>query len=55
MTNYNLNQIKGATMIEYVLIVALISIVAVTLMTNVGTSISNLFTKVTTALTTAGG
>lgn len=55
MTNHSLNKIKGATMIEYVLIVALISIVAVTLMTDVGTSISTLFTKVSTALTTAAG
>ena len=55
MNNHSIHDIKGATMIEYVLIVALISIVAITLMTNVGTSITTLFTNITTALTSAGG
>ncbi len=51
MSNQSKKKIKGATMIEYVLIVGLISIVAVTLMTTAGTNIKNLFTKINTALT----
>ena len=52
---YTLNKIKGATMIEYVLIVGIISIAAITLLSTVGTKVSNLFTSIVTALTTAGG
>lgn len=53
MPNYKKEQIKGATMIEYVLIVGLISIAAVLLLTNIGTNVSSLFTRVNTALTPA--
>ena len=50
MSNYQKNKIKGATMIEYVLIVGLISIAAVALMTTVGGSVKTLFTNINTAL-----
>jgi len=50
MLNYQLNKIKGATMIEYVLIAGLISIAAVALLTPLGTKIAAVFSNVTTAL-----
>jgi Flp pilus assembly pilin Flp len=51
MYNYYLNRIKGATMIEYVLIVGLIALGAVVIMTAVGVSITDAFTRIQTALT----
>jgi Flp pilus assembly pilin Flp len=48
MDKSNLRHIKGATMIEYVLIVGLIAIVAVAIMTTLGTSIADAFTKTNT-------
>jgi len=53
MSNYSRNKIKGATMIEYVLIVGLISIAAVALLTALGVSIQGLLTRVSAALTGA--
>ena len=44
---------KGVTMIEYALIAGLISVVAITLLTGMGTSVKNLFTTINNALTTA--
>jgi pilus assembly protein Flp/PilA len=44
---------KGVTMIEYALIAGLISVVAITLLTAMGTSVSNLFNTINNALTTA--
>ena len=44
---------KGATAIEYGLIAALISVVAVTAMTTVGTDLTAVFTKVSTSLSGA--
>ena len=44
--------VKGATMIEYVLIVGLIAIAAVVIMTTVGGSVTNMFTKINTKLAT---
>jgi pilus assembly protein Flp/PilA len=44
------NKSKGATMIEYVLIVGLIAIAAVAIMTTVGGSITTLFTTVNSKL-----
>jgi Flp pilus assembly pilin Flp len=41
---------KGASMIEYVLLASLISIVAIALMTTVGTQIKAVFTKIVAAL-----
>ena len=51
MNDYFLNRIKGATMIEYVLIVGLIALAAVVIMTAVGVSITDVFTRINTSLT----
>lgn len=50
MYNRTVKRIKGATMIEYVLIVGLIAIAAVAIMTTVGTSVTGVFTKINTNL-----
>jgi pilus assembly protein Flp/PilA len=50
MSKYAKKQIKGATMIEYVLLVGLISLAAVTIMTTVGGSITTMFGKISTAI-----
>lgn len=42
----------GATMVEYALLVALISIAAIAAITNVGTNLTALFTKVASKLAT---
>jgi pilus assembly protein Flp/PilA len=44
---------SGVTMIEYALIGALVSVVAITLLTAMGTTVSKLFSTVNNALTTA--
>lgn len=44
---------KGVTAIEYGLIAALISVVAVTAMTSVGTSLTTVFSDVSSKLTAA--
>jgi len=44
---------KGVTMIEYALIARLISVVAIALLSAMGTSVSNIFTTINSALTTA--
>jgi pilus assembly protein Flp/PilA len=44
---------RGVTMIEYALIAGLISVVAITLLTGMGTSVKNIFTSINNALTTA--
>ena len=44
---------EGVTLIEYALIAALISIVAITLLTAVGGKVKNIFTSVNTSLTNA--
>ncbi len=53
MSNYSKKKIKGATMIEYVLIVGLISIAAVTIITTLGGTIKTAFTSVNTSVTSA--
>jgi Flp pilus assembly pilin Flp len=50
MNNYQRNRIKGATMIEYVLIAGLISVAAAALLTPLGTKIAGVFTSVTSQL-----
>lgn len=50
MSNYELNKIKGVTMIEYVLIAGLISIAAVALLTPLGAKIVAMFTSITNAM-----
>jgi len=44
---------KGVTMIEYALIAGLISVVAILLLTAMGSSVKNIFTSINSALTTA--
>jgi Flp pilus assembly pilin Flp len=46
--------IKGATMIEYVLIVALLSIAAVILLGTVGGGVQSTLTSVSNAITPSG-
>ncbi len=46
---------SGATAIEYGLIAALVSVAAIAALTTLGTSLSGVFTLVTTTLTTAAG
>ncbi len=46
---------SGATAIEYGLIAALVSVAAIAALTTLGTSLSGVFTLVTTTLTTAVG
>ena len=41
---------KGAAKIEYVLLVALISVVSITVLTNIGTSVEGKFNAVNTGL-----
>ena len=41
---------EGATAIEYALLTALIAVVAIASMTNVGTAISNTFSNVSTSM-----
>ena len=43
----------GVTMIEYALIAALVSVVAISLLSAIGGKVKNLFTSVNSALTTA--
>lgn len=44
---------KGATMIEYALMIALIAIIAVVAITNIGTAANEAFRKVGNSLNTA--
>ncbi len=44
---------KGVTMIEYALIAGLISVVAIALLSAMGTSVKNIFSSINSALTTA--
>jgi pilus assembly protein Flp/PilA len=53
MSKNQKNNIKGATMIEYILIVGLISIAAVIIMGTLGGSIGTLFTTVNTSVSGA--
>lgn len=46
---------KGVTMIEYALIAALISVVAIVLLTSAGDQVRAIFTSIVSALTTAAG
>ena len=47
-----INQDEGADLIEYALLAGLISLAAVATLTTVGTSITGLFTKISTKLST---
>jgi len=44
---------KGVTMIEYALIAGLISVVAIALLSAMGTSVKNIFSSINSALATA--
>ena len=44
---------KGVTMIEYALIAGLVSVVAIAMLTAMGTSVNNLYSTINTALTSA--
>lgn len=46
---------SGATAIEYGLIAGLISVVIIGVVTLVGTDLNNVFTEISTALSTVGG
>lgn len=52
--SYDINSQKGAAMIEYALIAALIAVAAIAVLPGIGTSITAAFTAVQTAFTTAG-
>ena len=49
------NDESGQGLVEYALILGLISIVAVAILTTMGTSVRSIFTKINTALTNAEG
>ena len=44
---------RGVTMIEYALIAGLISVVAIAMLTAMGTSVNNLYSTINAALTSA--
>jgi pilus assembly protein Flp/PilA len=46
---------KGATMVEYAIMVALIAIVAIAMIQGVGKNVNTTFNKVNSALTNANG
>jgi Flp pilus assembly pilin Flp len=50
MSKYAKKQIKGAPMIEYALLTALLSLAAVTILTTMGGTISTLFTNISSAI-----
>jgi len=50
---FDIKSQKGVTMIEYALIAALVSVVAIAALALVGTQLTAVFTSISTALTTA--
>jgi len=50
MKNTSYPKQKGATMVEYAIMVALIAIVAIVAVTNLGTTVSGKFTAANTAI-----
>jgi pilus assembly protein Flp/PilA len=44
---------RGVTMVEYALIAGLVSVVAIALLTGMGSSVLNIFTSINNALSTA--
>ncbi len=53
MTKYSKNKIKGATMIEYAIIVGLIAIAVTAIVTTLGKDIITLFTSIDTTVKAA--
>lgn len=49
------NQEEGQGMVEYALILFLVSVVAIAILTTMGTNIVNVFTRIANALTGATG
>lgn len=52
---FSIQSQRGVTMIEYALIAGLISVVAITLLTEAGTQVQAIFTTIVNALTGAAG
>ncbi len=52
---FSIKSQKGVTMIEYALIAALISVVAIVLLTTAGGQVQTIFTNIVNALTGAAG
>jgi pilus assembly protein Flp/PilA len=50
-----LRNTSGQDLLEYALLVALIALVCVTVITQTGTGVQNIFTQISAKLTTAGG
>ncbi len=46
---------SGQAMVEYALILALVSVAAVAILSTLGTSVSSIFDKINTDLTSVGG
>ena len=53
LLNNLINEDSGQDLIEYALVAALVGLAAVTAMTSVGKTISNIFTNIGTSLTAA--
>jgi Flp pilus assembly pilin Flp len=54
MKKYQVRNIRGATMTEYVLLIGLIAAGAVIALTSVGTNISTFFTNLATRVSSSG-
>ncbi len=50
MTRYQMNNIKGVSMVEYALLAALIAVAAIVATTSIGTNLAAKFTTVATNL-----
>jgi pilus assembly protein Flp/PilA len=50
-----LRNTSGQDLLEYALLVALIALVCVTVITTTGSGVQNIFTKISTELSKAGG
>jgi len=50
MARFHINSERGATMVEYVLILALIAIVVIVIVTALGKSVSNKFSQASSGL-----
>nr|HIL75654.1 Flp family type IVb pilin [Rhodospirillales bacterium] len=46
---------KGASMVEYALLLALVSVVSITILTTLGTTMTTSYTSVNAAVNTANG